>query len=148
MPKQVWVTGRADAWIAATPVLHWDGTAWSPVSGTPAHLTAISGTGPNDMWALDSNDIYHYDGHWTTSATYAGPYTALTNIWASEPSDVWASGTLGLLLHWDGTSWTQQASGTVSSLLAIREGRYGDVWAVGSNNTILQKHGVALSAAR
>ncbi|MDQ3705572.1 MAG: S-layer homology domain-containing protein [Chloroflexota bacterium] len=127
--------------------LHWDGKMWNvmPTDGldienTPstfrgAYIAAMSGTGPDDLWAVGFASEYslsvhvtfhdftpsifiaHWDGHtWsqmpgpTIDATSAGLY----DVKALAPDDVWAVGstTQGccyyrtLVLHWDGSSWS------------------------------------------
>ncbi|MDQ5825912.1 MAG: S-layer homology domain-containing protein [Chloroflexota bacterium] len=127
--------------------LHWNGKTWNvmPAEGldiedTPpsyrgARITAMSGTGPDDLWAVgyageSSPSVYvtfhdftpsmfiaHWNGHaWSQMP---GPpidatSTVLYDVKALAPNDVWAVGwtTQGccyyrtLVLHWDGNSWS------------------------------------------
>lgn len=45
-PNSVWAVGFGGA------IVHWDGTAWSPVpSGSGQGLLAVWGSGAHDVWA-------------------------------------------------------------------------------------------------
>jgi len=81
-------------------VLHWNGYGWSRVnSGTTANLTAVWGTGPNDVWAVggtstttgSAGSILHWDGStWTTQSSVLT--TTLAGVWGVGVKDVWAVG--------------------------------------------------------
>lgn len=66
----IWGSSAADAWIVGTGpnVMHWDGTAWSPMAlpGATAPLNAVWGSGPGDVWAVgDRGRVMHYqNGTW------------------------------------------------------------------------------------
>jgi hypothetical protein len=129
---------------------HWNGAAWSIVSAPAprnSDLFSVSGTGPNDVWAVGSAgrsdsrvQILHFDGtSWTAvSAPNPSPFAnTLTSISADSPTDAWAVGftTSGALIeHWDGTSWSVVPSPNSSSitLSGISAASPTNVWAVGS----------------
>lgn len=112
--NQAWAVGQyydnaSFTWY--TLLLHWDGSAWTPVNhpnpgvdiGTALYgVTAISA---NDVWAVGSR---------------AGMITGNT--------------TVSIALHWDGSSWTEATVpqvGYASYLNSIVSLSSEDVWAVG-----------------
>ena len=154
----VGASGPADA-PTDTLVERWNGQDWtvvpSPNGGTVTNeLNAVSGTAPNDVWAVGASSsggwsqplILHWDGAtWTlvTAPSLPAP-GVLSGVAAVAPDDVWAVGSVGdpalglerpLALHFDGTSWSvvpvPSVEGT-SSLRAVSARRAGDVWAVGA----------------
>jgi hypothetical protein len=54
--------------------------------------------GPDDIWAVGSGDILHWNGaDW--SASTSGASLNLLGVWGSGPGDVWAVGYAGTNLH-------------------------------------------------
>jgi hypothetical protein len=143
--------GSSDAWavgftgdvapgtssLSGGLVEHWDGTRWQIVStpGSAAEtLTAVAGTGPDDVWAAgamnlgapppagDNTFFEHFNGtSWRAVPGPAGNFSEdpveVTALAAISPNDVWAVGTqnpelsgqpgsLNLAAHWDGKTWT------------------------------------------
>lgn len=81
-------------------VIRFDGTAWTKVAtiretgsiGFGADLTAISGTGPSDIWVGgDEGLLYHWNGTaWTKQAS---PSTGdIDDLWTSSNGTVWMAG--------------------------------------------------------
>ncbi|MBX3160134.1 MAG: hypothetical protein KF773_29475 [Deltaproteobacteria bacterium] len=94
--EAAWGSSATDVWIAATgAVLHFDGQSWSTQNLTGS-LFAISGTGPNDVWATGENArVHHYNGAWDVGGSI-NPYgTGGTNnffaVLALAPDNVWVS---------------------------------------------------------
>ena len=138
---------------------HWDGTRWLTVPSPSRrnaynHLTGVSGTSSNDVWAvgytIDDRTyawqalILHWNGsRWSIvrGAQLGTSYNALTRVVALAPNDVWAVGYNGtsinfhtLAMHWDGHSWTAvstPAPGTYDALYGVTATNANDVWAVG-----------------
>jgi alpha-tubulin suppressor-like RCC1 family protein len=161
-PTNAWAVGTsAIGGSERTLIEHWDGTSWSIVpSPDPSigmdqfdSLSGISGTSPDDLWAVGTfNDaqgnlsgtallLVHWNG---TSWTFFPPPTAGTQIGAAvtviSPDDAWAVGdTLGgtVSLHWNGTVWsavttpTLKGRGTVTNLTDITNAGPHDIWASG-----------------
>jgi hypothetical protein len=103
----VWAFGRQYS-------AHWNGLFWQtvPVAGNQA-----TGTGPNDIWLLDSRaqTVQHWDGaSWNNVALPFAPGHNQVNqylVWGLAelaPADVWffgdSNGATPLLEHFDGTS--------------------------------------------
>ena len=140
-------------------ILHWDGTSWRKIDNPRAdlgYLTAIGGTGPDDLWAAGTlvgtyeTIIEHWDGAEWTLVPHPSPtsdYVALGGLAAGGPDDVTIVGTYldeqgrsaPLGLHWNGTKWRRThpvavgESGT--SLLDVTVDAHGRAWAVGSTIT-------------
>lgn len=69
-------------------------------------LTAISGLGAADVWAVGSGgSILHYDGAAWKSVP-SGTTETLHAVWASGPNDVWVAGSTATILR--GPQWTPQ----------------------------------------
>lgn len=98
-----------DAWaLGSGGVLHWDGTSWRGVSlprGRGASYSAISASGPNDVWLAGvrtgpligantrglSTAVAHFDGRRWTVMDPPNPGTRdhyLEGIVALSPDDV------------------------------------------------------------
>jgi hypothetical protein len=175
-PNNAWAVGESfsGAGDGLTLIEHWNGTAWSIVpSPNPAVglggdsdvLTAITGTGPDDLWAagLENNEntmtlsllFEHWDGTMWTVAISPTPMFAsqiATAITAISPDDVWAvgeqftDGTRTLAAHWNGTAWTIVRTPDLSSagtpqnqLTGVSAAGPDDVWASGFANNV-DKH--------
>jgi alpha-tubulin suppressor-like RCC1 family protein len=138
-PTDVWVAGTIfeTAGNRQTLIENWNGKTWSIVPSpdpTPEKsfgvdaLSAISGSGPDDIWAVgyDYKDsqaatikilLAHYNGTaWSAVTPPRLPGNVEGDAVAdASPSDVWAVGTnvfpakrvgdLGVALHYDGTTW-------------------------------------------
>jgi hypothetical protein len=171
-PGNAWAVGTSfSGGVAATgdgPTLieHWNGTSWSivpspnPATGIPGDsdvLTAISGTGPSDLWAAgwDNNEatntisllFEHWNGATWTAATSPTPMFSsqfANAITAISPSNVWAVGTdetggsNTLSAHWNGTAWSivptpnlTHAGNAQNMLTGVSSDSAGNVWASG-----------------
>jgi hypothetical protein len=128
-PRDIWALGaEGDGML----VKHWNGRRWrtvpAPDPGNYANdLESISGTSPDDLWAVGyqlsqqgtgyvgSSLIEHWDGSaWSVSSSPSADVQLLSVV-ALTPSNAWAAGYSGqpgnqeVLEHWDGTQWTQIA---------------------------------------
>ena len=124
-----------------------NGSPWCNVaSGTTYGLSAVWGSGPNDVWAVGSNQSVSYSGlslHWNGSAwsSAMSPTTRtewLYGVWGSGPNDVWAvgqnSGEVGVngpMLRWNGSAWSDVPIGGRGSFHDIWGSGPTDVWALG-----------------
>ena len=110
------------------------------VVGTPIPpntlLTSVWGSGPNDVWAVGFDTIYHWDGtQWTSTFIESkyGPFAVrLETVRGNGPNDVWTVGDSIALefKHWDGTSWTDFQPNEDAFVFGLW-GVPGDMWAVG-----------------
>ena len=127
-----------DAWaIGGARILHWDGATWEPSrhpSPPGMNLTAIDGSGPNDIWAVGTRHgerwreygvpfvgsatlTMHWDGStWRVvdSPNGARRLNAVTGVVALSPTNVWLVGSSRtdqptrsrtMTQHWDGNAW-------------------------------------------
>ncbi|MCF2530936.1 hypothetical protein [Yinghuangia soli] len=157
-PRDAWAVGT---WFVATPsggvprqfIAHWDGTSWQPVDadgfGPAGGLTAVSASGPDDVWAVGygynaagglKTTVRHFDGTaWSEVETGAAlgdrPWDGywVSDVAAAAPDDVWLVGVGNLTVHYDGRSWTRADAAPDRNvwLEAVRTDRVYGTWAVG-----------------
>jgi hypothetical protein len=134
----VWGSNGSDVFAVGSngTILHYDGTAWSPMSnGTTERLRGVWGSGASDIFAVgDDGTIMHYDGV-TWSAMSSGTTVGLNAVWGSSGSEVFAVG--GTILHYDGTSWSVMSSPTAPYPSDVWGSCGSDVFAVGGSGAIL-----------
>ena len=147
--------------VGNTLIEHYNGSAWSIVSGPNpgtggSYLEAVTAISANDIWAVGfyrqttgsapQTLTMHYNGTSWTQATSASPGAAenyLYGVAMVSPLNGWAVGYTAdtanlyktLTLHWDGHQWTQVASPTpflsVAGLRGVVVVSSSEVWAVG-----------------
>jgi hypothetical protein len=120
-----------------------------PVPGRRGALSGVAAASPDDVWAVGSELMEHWDGtRWQRVPVPANEY--LNAITALAPDDAWAVGDTGdpvrmaLIARWDGRSWkrlplSRSASKSVGRmgrrasrfLVAVSASAPDDVWAVG-----------------
>ena len=167
-PGNAWAVGTSFSGGVGglTLIEHWNGTSWSivpspnPAAGIPGDtdvLTAISGTGPGNLWAAgwDNNEanqtiqllFEHWNGSTWTAVSSPTPVRSAqfaSGITAVSPDNVWAAGTdetgnsKTLAAHWNGKAWSIvptpdiTSAGDVQNLLTgVSSDAAGDVWASG-----------------
>jgi len=107
----VWASGPSDAWaVDGTHVFHWDGAAWSQVVGLPAWPvtpSAISGTGPRDVWVTGGLYYASAISYHGATAHFDGTGWSIEDLGEDRPvkavlataTDVWAVGLEGMVLR-------------------------------------------------
>jgi hypothetical protein len=116
-PDDAWAAGSqlesGTSNLAAALVEHWDGTAWSAVTGLPdlgnSIVNAVYAASPSDVWAIAQTiappgahfpylfEFLHWDGSSWTTVPLPGPkenslqYVA-TSLSGTGPDDIWAVG--------------------------------------------------------
>lgn len=115
------------------------GPQGSPV--TAARLSALWGSGPNDVWAGgEAGALLHFDGNkW--SSVPSGVGEAIDALWGSAPNNVWAVGTSGAILRYRQGGWEQWPQKTTQELVSVWGSSSSSVWAVGRSGTILHFDG-------
>jgi hypothetical protein len=149
-----WAAGylaATNSWVAPL-LLHWDGTAWTPVtvlnpiSGGGA-FTGVVALAADNVWAVGGAAFEPLIEHWDGTAwswfdlRINGLLKAVT---ARNPDDIWAVGsTTGatggrgtFILHWNGQAWSQIASPSPSQVDLLYDvvtvpNSATEVWAVG-----------------
>lgn len=163
-------TGSDDVWLAGVQnapqgngeraiTEHWDGHHWSfvalpAVPNASTSLLALSGTGPDDVWAtgvtypdqhggLGSPYVVHWDGtSWSrVSAPTGDGWTSLSSVVAVSPTEAWAAGSVGrsgqyrpVLEHLTNGEWhIARLPGAVHGveLMGLAGSGPSDVWLVG-----------------
>lgn len=145
--ESVEASGTSDAWAvgeqsAGTKIHdslyeHWNGAAWSVVSGAVPALQ-VSADSPDDIWGISRDDmVTHYNGTSWSSTTLSAPSgTAIfEGVAALSPADVWVVGasTSGAPIaeQFNGTSWhvvTLPSSFSSYGLNAITAQSASDIW--------------------
>jgi len=127
----------------------------APSLPAQSSLSAIWGSGPNDIWAVgDGSAAVHWDGRSWTAVPFGVELVAgLNAIWGSGPRDVFVVGGGGVILHFDGTSWARMTSPVDAELIAVSGRGSRDVYAVAQSDNdqvaaqLLHYDGNAWSAA-
>jgi hypothetical protein len=111
---RIWGSGPNDVFVVGTSsILHWNGTAWSPMRlpegvvgpGVERIHGDLWGSGPKDVYVVGSGGLLHWDGsRWSAAAQFISD-NWWSGIWGSGPKDVYVVG--GMLKHWDGTRWSE-----------------------------------------
>ncbi len=166
-PHDVWAVGYYMHGTSPARVLieHWNGSEWKlvPAPNPGANwnqLTAVSASGPNDIWAVgwQQSDgpmtelIEHWDGRqWSAMPSPAGTGGGhLQSVLAISPRLAWAVGSPDVngaqrVLRWDGAKWstmpvpprTQQVE-----LWGIGAASPTDIWLVGDRS--FRNYGIVL----
>jgi hypothetical protein len=138
---RAWSNAKNDTWAVglsqasgptlASTVIHWDGTAWSAVTGIPAaEYVDVWGASPTAVYVASNSGagIYKFDGSaWSTLPSFAGEPIQLRG---TSALDIWAATKGGPLMHFDGTSWTDK-SPSGASIQFLDANAADDVWAIG-----------------
>lgn len=175
--RAVWGTSTSDVMIAGEsfkisydnpPANRWRATlvggelAWAPASDCVNDFFAecpsifgLSGTGPNDRWAVGTSGYAAY----ATSVDETGTpnWTPLDSqstddlqaVWSAGPGEAWAVGRRGTIRHraTGAERFSVVDSGTQNTLRAVWGSSPNDVWAVGDAGTVLHFDGTAWSPA-
>jgi hypothetical protein len=99
----VWGSGSGDVWaLSQIDALHYVGGTWTQVTMPGALYLAISGSGPNAVWAVGSSGtISRFDGTgWTALDLGTAAVWPLYAVWAAGNGDVWAAGMQGTILRY------------------------------------------------
>jgi hypothetical protein len=105
---QVWGPASNDVYLAGIPLTHWNGTSITAVPEVP-NVSQVTGSGSDDVWAADQQNLYHFDGT-AWSPAPAPPVFAMVQIASAGPGRLWALGFQDSAVHvflFDGTSWSE-----------------------------------------
>jgi hypothetical protein len=124
-------TGDDDLWVVGDGgvALHYNGAAWTQVpTGITDDLFRISAAAPDDVWAVGSAEVLHWNGSaWSNASAPGGAYT---DIWAG--SGVVAAATTTGVVSWNGASWQLVGAYPGTAIGVIRGTGANDLWAADS----------------
>lgn len=154
-PNDVYAVGRGPNPTFDGVLLHYDGSVWSIVAGTPSVTTNgfysdIWGTSGNDLyilgWDYAKAVLFHYDGSsWSDMQLPSPPIkSAPGDVWGTSGNDLWVVGAYtgptntesgGVVYHFDGSIWSEYAPPQTTALYAIHGSSECEVVAAGKYNT-------------
>lgn len=137
-------------------IYHYDGTSWTPSTGTPTGstqpgLTSVTAISDNEAWATGKKKVsgvwkplvMHYTSAngWQEDTSFSSSFPSdvtLYSVSGDSPYNVWVvgySGTALFTMHFDGTVWSQVSTPSVTgtnnlSAVAVSS---GTAWAGGGN---------------
>jgi len=132
--RGVWGLSSSDVWVSGVAVngvgtvLHFDGTAWSPVAGATTDLDSVWAASSTDVWFTGSTVVLRWNGSALSAVSngFAGP---LLSVSGTSSNDVWVTGENTNVHHWNGTSWSTLTAGVgTSSLMSVLAVGAGDDW--------------------
>jgi hypothetical protein len=146
--RDVWGTSASDMYACGVggTILHYNGTAWSPVSSnTTSDLYSLWGASADDIFAVgESGIVIHCDGM-VWSPMSKPPTGHLKGVWGSAPDNVFAVGNGGVILRYDGVAWNTMSSGTRTHLADVWGSAADSVFAAGNNGLVLYYDGMVWS---
>lgn len=144
---RVWGSGPSDVYAGGNSgvLVHFDGTSWRDVTtGCDIGISAIAGTGPDDVYVVGNGAILHFDGvAWALRGEPTSHQTL--SVWPLSDRDVIASDDVGIY-RYRGAAWAPLSFRSVGArLLAVATAGPTEMFAVGSSGTILRHDGRAWS---
>lgn len=146
-PADVWVFGTTVTGAHGTGTWHFNGHAWSRVTGLAGHIHRASGVSGRDLWAVAATRhgglIEHYNGHrWRrvgSGATLAG--ASLDDVLARSARSVWVVGNLHarrgegklVVAHYDGRRWHSTRTRWLADTSRLAPDGAGGVWITADN---------------
>jgi hypothetical protein len=111
------------------------------------NVTALAGSGPTDIWAIDTGNLIHSDGStWTGVNTGVNAATTPLNaLSVLSPTSVWAVGNGGTVVYYNGNKWTSMTTNTTNNLHAVYAFSANEAWAVGDYITLHYLNGTFTS---
>ena len=96
----VWGDGQGGIWLVGAygQLSAWNGTAFAPldIGQASEYLFDVQGTGPNDVWVLGEEHVWHFNGATWTSEPMDLAHPSALYVTATE---VWAVGRNGAILR-------------------------------------------------
>jgi hypothetical protein len=86
---------------------------WSAMTPPKDSLTAVWGSGSDDVWAVgNTGTLYRWNGKASSEVSPKPTTQHLRSVAGSGPDDIWAVGYGDTILHYDGQRWTPKRSPT------------------------------------
>jgi hypothetical protein len=109
---------------------HWG--QWRPAD-VPFQAWQLGGSAPDDVWAVESPGLAHYDGmRWRDVVIPGAVSNQFFAAASSAPDDAWVAG--DALFHWDGRAW--QRIEEVSGVTSLWSARRHQVWGAGDQSIV------------
>jgi hypothetical protein len=145
--KGLWGSGPDDVWAVAaaypivpgvsppnpvlTPIYHWQGGAWTRLTGYDnAYFADVWGAAANDVWIVGEMNL-RWDGAAFTKVAGTNAPVGGVAISGTAPNDVWiVNGKV--VHHFDGTAWSASQplpASSTQSLVGIWARRANDIFA-------------------
>lgn len=105
-----WTASPTDAW-RGPELEHFDGATWTKVTTEALYIEAISGTGPSDVWFLDTIEgrLWHWDGVDLEAVAAPNPDARVSAIHAFDAHTLWVADSLNdtkSIHRFDGNEWS------------------------------------------
>jgi len=147
----VWGSGPADVYVTGNigVMQHCDGDRCSrvalPGAGSYPNL-AVGGSGTDDVWAVGSYWLFHYDGSsWHRfSENPLWSWNPLVSVWAPSRDRAYFTQEKGTILHFDGKRFTS-AKASKEYLAMIWGSSPSDIFAVGERGAVVHYDGTSWS---
>jgi hypothetical protein len=111
----MWGSSATDVWAAGdiTHVYHsrGEGTGWTAQAPGGQTFVGVGGSGPNDIYAASSKQMFHSTGNgtWQQQPLQFQFVNVLTSVWALSPQAVYATSAQGSVFRSSGDgTWTEQ----------------------------------------
>jgi hypothetical protein len=147
-------TGSDDVWAStATALEHYDGSAWTAVSGAPTQIDKIWASSPTDVWLGGGLGLDHYDGSTFTNLGSDFASSSVLAVAGNGSGDVWvavsAAGTGDLqasdVYHWTGSGFAVPPDHFDRGITALVGVGSDQVFAIADGDHVLQHEGGAWS---
>jgi hypothetical protein len=129
--RGAWASSSTNLYVVGenASVLHYDGAVWTIVAAGPAVLYDISGSSPDNVWAVGPGALWHWDGFaWLDRASeIPDPTASYDAVYVAPGGDVFLAGEN--LLRFDGTTWTNYSIKVGSSSPYVE-----DMWGASASN--------------
>lgn len=143
--KGIWGTSSSNIYAVGSGgvILHYDGTAWSRVTGVAVteNLNAVHGSSASNIVAVGENGILvQYNGSAWTKRTVTSSQN-LNAVWVVSTSRMFIAGENGLILDCDQTTCEQSTYVTSYALNSIWASSASDVYIAGGAGLIIHFDG-------
>jgi len=132
----VWGRASDDVFaLAASSLIHWNGTSWSPLSIPAGSYHALAGDEGHLYVVGDAGTVRVFDGaQWATEDP--GTTANLVSVWAAGGRVV-AVGDAGTIVERDVSGWTPGKTRATANLASVWGSASDGFFAVGEHGTVL-----------
>jgi cysteine-rich repeat protein len=135
-----------DIWFLGEGAIHFDGswfTSYAIPFGQPMFMLDSAVSPEGDIWATDSQKMYHYDGSGWATIEFDGVYTT-RGVWRSPTGVIWIGADDGIILRSTIINTWEEVPCPVGHDISSLWGTDDDnIWAATAEGTILRWDGNA-----